>query len=73
MSIDVEDFITKSAMLTFSPGETEKCEMFDIVNDEIREDMFEDFVIGINTISPDSVGVGENSTSMITIVDDDSK
>ena len=57
---------------TFAPGETEKCQDFTIIDNDIVEDLNEDFVVVINKVSPGVVRVGENSSTTVRIMDDDS-
>ena len=68
----MEDFQAERIDVIFSPGETEKCEDFTIVDDNTLEDLNEDFVVVIDEVSPEVVGVGENSSTTVTIMDDDS-
>lgn len=70
--LDVEDFLAETSMLTFAPGETKKCQPFDIIDDEVVEELLEDFAVEIDDVSPGAVGIGENSTTTVTIMDDDS-
>lgn len=69
---DEEDFEAEGATVVFTPGETRKCESFNIVNDDVMEDLEEGFTVVIAEVSPSSVVIGISQTT-VTILDDDGK
>lgn len=71
--IEVQDFLAATATVTFAPGETEKCQPFGIVDDDVVEELLEDFMVEIDEVSPDAVKIGENSTTTVMIMDNDGK
>ena len=71
---DGSDFQSGTAMVTIPAGETRQCQDFPIIDDSVVETPSEEsFVVRITDVDPDMVDVGENSSTTVTIVDDDSE
>lgn len=49
------------------------CANFTIVDDDVVETLEEEFTVAIDSVLPDSVGLGETPVTTVTITDDDSK
>lgn len=60
---------------TFLPGQTRICRDITIVDDNVVEDLNENFVLVIDSVSPDVVDPtgGDTPTATVTIRDDDGK
>ena len=60
-------------MFMFGPSETRNCQEVAILDDDVVEDLEEDFVLVIEAVDPDMVDptTGENPSTTVTITDDD--
>jgi hypothetical protein len=68
----MQDFVAATEMVIFLPGQTRRCANFTIVDDDVVEDQEERFTVVIDE-TPDGVTEGDQPSTTVTIMDDDSK
>ena len=71
--VDGEDFEVATVSQAFQPGETRQCPDFVVRDDDVVEDPQEDFTVVITEIVTEGVQPGDQSSTTVRIIDDDSK